>query len=306
METQQSFCVAALKHSLCSGVFGNGSGKLGAISNSIGAAAVITLVNTSDIINFWIGQKLVFAADEASALRDSGATLTVIAIDESTGQVTVNDDLDTISGLAQLDSIFTEGDYTAASQRNRIRGLDAWIPATAPTTGDSFFSMDRSVYPTWLAGHRLVASTAGNLTTVEAAQSLGTHISRSGKRCDIGIVNPARLQDVITELSTKIQYTQVSAPINNAKGEKLAEVGFTAVRIMTPQGAIDLIGDAYCPLNTLYVLKKSSWEFKSLGQAPRWVEPKVIEASNDGVEIRLAFYGNLRCLEPGANGRFDW
>ncbi|MHC5062025.1 MAG: hypothetical protein ACYTFK_13185, partial [Planctomycetota bacterium] len=131
------------------------SGEYGQISGTPGASTTLTLAKPDDITNFEVGQRLVFAANSASALRDSGAHLTVVAVNLSAGTMVMSANLNTITGLADGDAIFVKGDYEAADDRNKISGLAAWLPASAPGGSDSFFGVNRSVDPVRLAGHRL-------------------------------------------------------------------------------------------------------------------------------------------------------
>jgi hypothetical protein len=305
LQAQQQICLATMKHMLCYQTFRIGDGCIGSISNSTFSTAVATLNNAEDAINFYPGQVLVAADDNASAVRSG--TLTVSSVDLSAGTVTMTGTLVAgVAAIAQNDYLFNQGDYRAASNRNLMKGFDAWNPVTAPTTGDSFFGANRSVDPVWFGGHRRKQSVAGNLTTLEAISYLATDIMKLQKRADTCYLHPDRMRDLITELGDKIVYTVTPAGINNSRGEKIAEVNFTGVKVLTGGGAIDVLADAYCPANTLYVQRKGSWHLKSLGMCPEWVVPQNVVYNADQIEMRLAHYSQIYCDEPGANGRFDW
>ena len=132
-------------------LFRSASGELDSIGSI--ASDVITLTNDEAVTAFWVGQVLVFAANAASALRDTGTTATVTAVDRSAGTVTIDA---TPTGVTAGDLIFNEGDYTAANDVLLISGLDDWLPSSAPTT--SLFGQARTADPTRLGGVRVTGS----------------------------------------------------------------------------------------------------------------------------------------------------
>ena len=94
--------------------------------------------------------QLVFAANTASALRASGASITITGVDRDLGVLTFASTA-AITGLTNADSIFANGDYTAANDKLKCSGLLDWIPSTTPSA-TTFFGVDRSTDPTRLAG----------------------------------------------------------------------------------------------------------------------------------------------------------
>lgn len=279
--------------------FGTGSGKLGGVGGSVGADPTLTLENASEVSNFEVGQKLVFAATEASALG-SATTLTVSAIDTSAGTMEMSANLNTIAGLAVGDDIFAEGDYVSASDRKKIMGLSGWIPATAPAVGggDSHFGVDRAAHPTRMAGHRI----SGVGLSVSAALTKACfQIQPEGGRPDCAIMSFTKMRELINELGAKVNY----------ESHNLGEVGFSAVKILTPKGELACYADQYCPNGTIWVLRKDSWALKTVGGFPQIIssyngDTFRTEDDTDSVEFRLAYHGNLYCLAPGWNGRIDF
>lgn len=312
-KSEADSAINAIARSLGIRTFGNGSGKIGAISNSIAAAATITLVNTSDVVNFEVGQVVVFAQDEASAPRNSGQTLTVNAVNRDTGVLTMSANLNTVTGLAQYDSIFVEGDYASASDRNMVSGFDAWNPKTAPAASpaDSFFGVNRSTDITRLSGCRYTSTTNPGLNTEEAISLVANRLGREGWSPDTVYMGFNRYNNLINSLGSKVNYCKESVTINDAKGKSVAEVGFSGVVVQGPKGPMEVFPDMNCPEGTIYVQQLNTWEFKSLGEAPRWLVMGDggkfrTEENTDSVEFRLAYWGNIRCLAPGANGRYDF
>src|SRR5215831_8614153 len=92
------------------------------------------------------------------------------------------------TSLANTDWIVIAGDYNqnyATTQATKIRGLSAWLPLTAPTGGDNFWSVDRSVFPTRLSGHRLNDPTA---PAEDSIMALGEVMHERGAAPDICLV----------------------------------------------------------------------------------------------------------------------
>jgi hypothetical protein len=293
VEDEQNKKMHALIRSIAIGMYGNGSGQLGTLTGTPGADPTLTLTNSDDITNFEVGQRLVFAANDTSALRDSGEVLTVNEIDLDAGTMEMSANLDTIAALASGDAIFTEGDYVSASDRLKISGLSAWIPATAPTA-TLFFGVDRSSDTARLGGHRMSGT---GKSIEEALYDLAVRIGRDGGRPNLSYVSFENYGALATLLGSKVQY------INHM----VAEIAFEGIRINGPKGKIDVFPDQNCPNDVGYVLTENTWHLKSLGAAPqildldgqRWA--RISDA--DGIEIRNAFMGNMYCDAPGWNGR---
>jgi len=293
VEDEQNKALYRLIRSIAIGMYGNGSGKLGTV-NAPGASTTLTLENSEDITNFEVGMRLVFAADEASALRDSGEVLTVQGVDLDAGTLTVSANVTTIASITDGDCIFAEGDYDSASDRMKIAGLAGWLPATAPTSGDSWFGVDRSADPVRLAGHR-VSGTGKAID--EALYDLAARIGRDGGRPDTALISFDNYANLVMLLGSKVVY----------QTHQIANIGFESIRLVAPKGPIDVFPDQNCPSDVGYVLTKSTWCLKSLGLAPRVLDldgkrwARISDA--DGIEIRDTAMGNLYTNAAGWNGR---
>jgi hypothetical protein len=306
VEGEADNALLALNNSLGRAFFGNGSGALGLINQTSLDTTTLTLKDPGDVVHFDAGNVLVFAADDASSLRDSGATLTVSKVNESAGTLTMSAKLNTISGLASGDSIFVQGDYVTAADKLLPNGLDAWVPKTAPTTTETFCNADRSVNVTKLAGHRHTSTTDPGLTTLEAVQLLSTRIKRSGFSADTAYLGTDRFRKLITELDAKVLYEKEVVPIHGVSGEIIAEVGFDKVIVHAGGAIVSVFPERNCPEDTAWVLRQEVVEFLSLGQAPRWVVTGTPVSDADQTEFRLAYWGNFKVRMPAAVGRYDW
>lgn len=138
---------------------GAGSGDFGS-----GALARITAVNASPAYievaagygrRFEINDKVVAAAAESSGGLRSATALQVTGViinqSETADRILLSADPTGVSWSAGSggDYLFWEGTRNLA-----YKPQFAWNPQAAPTTGDSFFGVDRSIQPVRLAGNR--------------------------------------------------------------------------------------------------------------------------------------------------------
>jgi len=315
----------ALKRSLSRGVYGDGSGQIGTVGSLVGVDShdgdpltaiagnqiIITLGNTGDVVNFEVGQQLAFIANTAYGNQKTG-TNEVIQVDRAAGKIVVTTTSTGGNAVAANDLIFMDGDL-ADSQANykRISGLDAWIPTTAPTAGDSFFGVDRSV-DTRLSGHRFTGATTDVYHAfVSASEVLG----REGSKPDHIFCDYATYTSLMKEVTTagtsnnNSTKTNTGVRINMGMGQTL-ELGFTSIVIHLPTGPVSVIPDPDCPSNSAYLLKLSDWELASLGMAPQILDldgNSFLRISDrDAMEIRLGFYGNVICKNAGNQSRIDF
>ena len=76
-------------------------------------------------------------------------------------------------------------------------GLAAWIPSVAPTVGDNFYGVDRSIDSTRLAGVRYNGSAE---SIEEALVDASNLLAREGGKPEIGIMGFASFSALIKAL----------------------------------------------------------------------------------------------------------
>lgn len=278
-------------------------GQLGSISTG-----VITLGNANSVVNFEVGMVLVtFSISGTTYTQSTGAALGyVIAVNRSAGTVTVSATQGGAAGTpsnwsASFPNIAVQGDisFGTISSNNsflKISGLQAWIPSTAPSSGDSFWGVDRSADPTRLAGVRF----DGSSESIEEALIDGSSlVAREGGQPDMCFMNFASYAALEKSLGSKVQYVDV-------KHEE-ADIAFAGIRIHAPYGPITVIPDRNCPAQTAYLLQMDVWKLRSLGKAPHILTYgmeglEALRVGNaDALEIRIGYYANLICSAPGWN-----
>lgn len=274
-------------------LYGSGSGVLGQISagSNVGTAT-ITLAEPADIVNFEVGMVLVTSTANGGGAVKSGS-VTITGLNRVTGTLTASGNWSAgIGTVAASDYIFAQGDYDA-----KIKGLGAWVPSTAPTSGDNFFGVDRSVDVTRLAGWR------GDLSALPIEEALiqgGMNIGRDGGKVDHVFMSFEKYSDLIKSLGSKVQYVDVVA--------KEANIGFQGVKVHCGKSIATVIPDRNCPNDRMFMLTMDSWKLASLEGMPMVLDMdglKSLRVSNaDSLEIRVGYYANLFSNAPGHNGNF--
>ena len=278
--------------SMATMIYGDGSGCIGQISAGTNVAtATLTLADPDSVVNFEVGMTLVFAAARSTgALRNSGSTLSILAVNRSTGVLTMSAAINTVTGTIANDFVFVDGDRNLS-----VSGLAAWLPEAAPAGGDNFFGVDRSVDPTRLAGVRY----DGSAMSIEEALVGGlTLCSREGGNPKVVFMNYTDWSNLELALGSKVQYM-----VTEAFGR--ADIGFQGIQVKTNKGVANCVADPFCPRGLAYGLTMESWALYSLKEPIRILDldgNKILRTSDaDAVELRVGGYFQLGCNAPGHN-----
>lgn len=280
--------IQSASRSLAVSLFRKSSGSIGVIdASTVTTTAVIQLEDVESVTNFEVGMVLeASTADGGGSVKATART--IIAVDRDLGQVTVNSNLNTGTAWAAGDFLFVQGDYDS-----KLSGLLSWLPSSAPTSGDNFFTVDRSVDVTRLAGIRFDGSA---LPIEEALISAASRVAREGGKVDVCFMSYAKYADLEKALGSKVQY--IDMKVN-------PEIGFRGILINGPRGPIRVIADQNCPSDRAFMLQMDTWKLYSLGKAPKILDSdgmKMLrESSADAVEVRVGYYAQLGCNAPGFN-----
>jgi len=281
--------IRALTNSLATQIFRNGSGTIGTIGSI--TTGVIVLSSASDVVNFEVNMTLQAYSSGGSARAGLGY---VIAVNRTAGTVTVASSgmggaAATPTGWVATDTVNVQGDYGVA-----MKGLAAWLPTTAPTSGDNFFSVDRSSDPTRLAGVRFNGTSE---SIEEAVIDASLLVAREGGNPDVCIMNFASYAALEKSLGSKAQYISFDGP---------AKLYYPGILINGAAGQIKVFPDRSCPAKTAYLLQMDTWKLYSLGPAPHIAKYadglEMLRVYNsDAAELRVVSYANLGCNAPGFN-----
>lgn len=281
-----------LKRAIGWSLYGSGSGSLGQVNASLTSGTTITMKQAEDIVKIEVGQILnVWSAESGGTQRTSNGTLTdftVATVDRDAGTLTVDVTFNGSSTVAANDYIFVKGD-----RGSKLKGLLAWFPATAPTAGDSFFGVDRSVDATRLAGSRM---TLTGRPIDEALIDMARRLGREGGSPDTVFLGFTKYAALEKTLQNRVQYVDT----------EVAGISFRGIKLSGPKGAVTVYPDQDCPASYGFMLKMDSLGFYSLKEPVQILNhdgnQMLREGTADAYEVRIGTYSNLGCTEPKSNG----
>lgn len=282
-------------------LWGNGGGALGQLaSTTVLASTSLVLRSRTDVVGFEVGMQLEFSSDDGSPASPAGRRgapdrLTVTAINRDTGTITVNANLNTVTGITVNDFVFRRGDYA-----NAMTGMRGWNPITAPTAGDSFFGLDRSTTDvTRVSGVRVNGAGKPKEETLidgtAEAQINGVTINQC-------FVNPLDYRDLVKELGSKREI-QVNA--------KQGATGFNAIEVYGATGTIQIVSEVDVPRGTGWGVDTDQITLRSAGDCPMMLNEDGIgkllrQFDDDAYQGRIGAYGNLFQDNPGNAVIFSW
>ena len=278
--------IESATRSLAIACFGDGSGAIGQVLATTSSVATFTLKQIDDVTNFEVGMQLKLNATKTGSSGTLSTAVTVDGINRDTGVIT----LSASASLTADHFIYQEGDYDA-----KIKGLNAWVPSTAPGSTDSFFGVNRSSDATRLGGIRFDGS---SLPIEEALIGGASRVAREGGKPDVCFMNYSNFADLEKALGSKVSYVDVKAS---------PEIGFRGILVHGPRGPIKVIPDQNCPKDVAFMLQMDVWKLYSLGKAPKILDSDGLkflrDSSADSVEVRVGYYAQLGCRGPGYNVR---
>jgi hypothetical protein len=280
-------------------MYRDGSGAIGQVSSAGAASGTdnFTLADANDVVNFQIGQEIVIwsatsgGAQRLFALGVSEAVIT--KIDRDSGKLYFT------SGTIAAGETIAAGDYIFVNgdRGNKLKGLAAWLPSTAPTTGDSFFGTDRSSDPVRLAGVRYDASSQ---PLEEGLNNCSARLFREGASPSHVLLPLDKYAELQNSLGSKVQYVNVTS-------KDVANISFTGIKLIAPKAVMTVLPSAYLEADVGYMLQMDTWALRSLGQHIRPLMQdgnKMLRASAaDAYEARFGYYSQLGCNAPGWNAR---
>lgn len=257
-------------------------------SSTVLGSTTLVLVDKADAVSFKIGDKYKVSGTASGGAVRTGS-LTVASVSTANGTVTMTAALNSgISAIAAGDFVFREGDYG-----NAISGVPAWIPDNDPGSGDSHFGVDRSIFPSRYAGHRLDAS---GMSVDQALNELAYDIMNEGGEPTHVFVNPKKLGEIANQLGSQV--------VRDDAGR--ADIGFDGFRLRTDGGSIMIVGDSNIKMSRGYMLQLDTWVLASAGGgAVRVLDLDSVfmrSATADAYQVRLGGYRQLGCTNPSANG----
>lgn len=301
--------------SLSNALYRDGYGVLGTISSgSTVASTTITLTNISDVVAFQAGMVLVASPyNQAEGYTLRTGTGMILSVNRSTGVLTNSGGTNWSASITSLhtgDYLYRQGDAQnaaspVASGNLKITGLQGWLPSTAPSAGENFFNVDRSVDPTRLAGFYFDASTYPIEEAVIEAQS---RINVESMGVDTWFMNPIDKRKLQKAMQSRVVFGE-------RQSSDVADISFNTLRIDGDKGPIDIIGDPDCPPGNTTggcpLLRLASWTLHSMLETPHifdegTAQEALRDPGGDNYECRSGYYAQLGPTEndagPGDSG----
>jgi hypothetical protein len=279
-------------------LYRDGTGSIGQLAASGGiSGTTCTPTNAADIRNLEVGMVLEFN-DNAGGGDNSGSDgkATVVSKDVSSGTFEVGSVTGTIANSDYYAVAGDWGSWGSADTTDKILGLAAWLPLTAPTSGDSHLGVDRSVDVERLSGHRR------NVTSDSIKDNvliLSEQIGGEGGKIDCALLSHANFNTLARDLDAKVEYTDAGGGV---------DAGFGKIKMHTSAGVVTVYADPACPENRGYLLQKDSWVLKHLKGFPHFADEDgtIIKRrdGSDNYELRARTWSELFCRAPGHNGVF--
>ncbi len=308
----------ACSNDLAHDLYGDGSGTRGSYGAGTGngsiSSGVITLDNLGMVYQFGVGMALVsFSVSGQTPTQSTAANLGyVIAVDTGAGTVTVSASAGGAAGtptnwstsfpyLAQVGDVNFVSNGLNTANMLKIAGMGAWIPSVAPGGSDSFFTVNRSVSPTKLAGLRFAGGASESIqdALIDAVNQLAAQSSEAGDP-DYIFINPVSYQTLVKQLTSQANYVSI-------KHDEI-DISFKALVLPTANGEIAILQDRNCPAQTAFIVTMKTWKLRSLGKVPQFLTfPGFYDQlgfpvpGSDAVELRVGYYAQLTCNAPGAN-----
>lgn len=267
---------------------GNAGGSLGVIASGA-STATITLATTQDAVRFEIGDWVQVSDDNGTGTSPAGVNsgsggnqIQLTGINRSTGTLTCATNWDTI-GAGTADFIFRAGDYA-----NAMTGLGGWNPITAPTSGDSFFGMDRSVGDlTRQAGGRYAGNSGGSYE--DSLLNATTDVAVLNSRLPRCYAHPFDFNQLVKELGSK--------RIVESKNRE-GSTGFSGIQAYTGIGIVEVVSDPFAPKGYGRLVDPDDITLMTAGECPNplnWggAQSTQVLANADALQFRIGAYGNF-------------
>lgn len=279
---------------------GDGSGCVATIvSNTGGGPYVLTLASVGECNRLTVGAVYQSKTTPFTAGLDSG-TFTVSSVQSASKTCTVA----AAGGWtpSNTHSFGLQGTVAASASPVVWPGIPGWIPPAASrpvSTSDSFFNVNRSTNESKLAGLYLNGVAMGILEGVNQLAFMIADVP--GAKPDTVIMSFKTQGKVVIQLQTQGRYEQ-----GQIKGAGI-DVFYDSVRIVGPNGKMDIISSSNWPETLVAVIDKSTWycgapKNKPFVPATSNGNP-IVEVPNDDTAVaKYRAQAIVWCDAPGHNG----
>lgn len=298
--------IRGIVHSVGRGLYRSRSGKIAtisAISDTSLPSLTFTLTAKTDMDLFFEGMVIQAAAAETTGgLRATPSRCEIVGINPATGTLTLTAlDGSGTTDWAANDSLFVDGCRNAG-----MLGLDDYCPATAPTTGDSFFGVDRSTSVETLAGVRRDFSGAAGTPIVDRIIRTASYMQKfyADQSHEVAVfVHPS--------IWSTIQCNANARVVTDNLQNQVLPLGFRAIELNTTR-QMRLYADPFCPQTTGWMVDLDCLSIRHLGDMPFGVfQESLIDghqqsSTADSYTNRVGGYMQLVCNSPTRLARMSF
>lgn len=256
-----------------------GSGIRGQRSGAL-AGNVITLTGAGEARNFDIDMLLGASANADGSAPRVGTTK-VTAVDLPNNKITVANAA-AIAGFVANDFLFVSGEPLTC-----MKGMAVATPLVAPTGGDNFRGVDRSVFPEYLAGDRL--STAVSLANIpeDNIDLICSQIADRGGEITDALCSFKQFGQIKTRQQAQVEYVTTGGEV---------KISFATVVIMTNAGPVRVWGDPDVPIDLVRGYAANAHYIRKIGELVHINrddgQTLVRSGTDDAVEGRTRFLGD--------------
>lgn len=258
----------ALRKTIGSAIFGMGYGEVAAVLSVDAGSQLYVTMDSFGAMALDVGSKVQFATGPTpdGAYRAGGA-VTVSKIEDQ-GDDTVKVTFGSAYGatVAVGDWLEIDGFRDGSGYPLLFVGLRGWLPTIGNRTGatwaayiaTSFFGVDRSVYPSRLAG-QFVLRDSGNAEKLSVALTRGVRaVRRAGGIPDMIVLNDVDFGTIIEEIkANQSQWQAINGP--NAGTKLSAVTGISSLMFAFSNTWVSYcVDDPYCPVGFGYILETES------------------------------------------------
>lgn len=287
----------AFGRAMAARVWGGAGGRLFVLANSSTNTVTATLASKADLAKVEVGQWHQFATNDGTGSSPAGllavTQLQVVSKNPEAGTYDYSAKLNTVAGATTTMSVFRAGDYA-----NTMTGMQGWAPITAPTTGDSFKGVDRTLEIQKLSGYRVTITGEGKWSGILRAIAEGQSVAQGDYKH--AFWNPIDFDKFAQEVGAK-----TVVDVNT----KHPGIGYKGITIETAAGPVTCMSEIDVPLGYVWVGNAEDMELCTAGECPRVLDfdghGKLMRvAGEDAVQYDLGAYGDFAPKETSGPGNW--
>lgn len=265
------------------------------------SANEITLTHPEEAVLFELGDYVVACDSGTPTVEVAGSECEVVLIDIPNKKIVIDDvTADGNEDYDAADYIAFMGDTAEGGTKVKLSGFAAWIPSSAPSGGESFFGVDRSV-SSRLYGKYFDYSAASREQALFRAM---TQLGLEGGAPSLGIMAFTEYRAFLEELGEKKEVVDM-----NPMGSRglTFNVGYKGVKVHGPKSVMSVTSSVKMLPDECICIRPEDWKLWTAGPALSLEDHDGLSVlrlpTEDAYEGRMVFRGQLACKRPGRQGR---